>query len=107
MTKPTWPAVAVLAVIGAVVVALASLTDWGPGEILAAAGVLASLGGVQLVGNAVSGRVDQLAAQTTAQSEQLDTIQRQTNGLSTRERQDIAERAAAAAIAALREQESH
>jgi len=101
----TWPAVGLITVIGVVVVALATLTDWSSGEILGVAGILAGIGGGAAVAGGVAGRVDELHAETSAQTQTIQTIERQTNGLSARERQDIADRAAAAAVAALREQD--
>lgn len=80
MKQLTWPSVALLAVIGAVVVALAALTDWGSGEIIAVAGILAGIGGGAAVAGTVSGRVDDLHAETTAQTSTLATIERRTNG---------------------------
>lgn len=103
MKQLTWPAVGLITVLGVVVVALATLTDWGSGEILGVAGILAGIGGGAAVAGGVAGRVDELHAETSAQTQTIQTIERQTNGLSARERQDIAERAAAAAIQAYRD----
>lgn len=76
----TWPAVGLIAVLGMVTIGLAALTDWGSGEILGLVGILAGIGGGAAVAGGVSGRVDQLAAETTAQTEQLETIGRRVNG---------------------------
>lgn len=76
----TWQAVAFLAIVGALVVALAGFTDWGSGEILAAAGLLLGVGGGAAIGGAVSSKVDDLHADTTAQTTTLDTIARRVNG---------------------------
>jgi uncharacterized protein HemX len=102
-TRLTWPAVGLIAVLGAIAVALAVLTDWGSGEILGLVGVLAGIGGGAAVAGTVAGRVDQVHAETAAQSETLARIDHQTNGQSSAERQDIADRAAAAAIEAARQ----
>lgn len=80
MKQLTWPAVTLLGVIGAVVVALAALTDWGSGEIIAVAGILAGIGGGAAVAGGVSGRVDELHAQNAAQTDTLNTVARRVNG---------------------------
>lgn len=84
MQKLTWQAVVMLAAIGAVDVALAALADWGSTEVLALSAVLAGIGGGAAVGGAITGavqtRVEQLQAETTAQSQTLATIDRRTNG---------------------------
>ena len=80
MNKLNWQAVGLIAVIAGAVVALASLTDWGSGEILALVGILTGIGGGAAVAGGVSGRVDQLAAETTAQTSTLETIGRRVNG---------------------------
>jgi len=80
MRQLSWPAVALLAVIGSVVVALAALTHWDSGEIIAVAGILAGIGGGAAVAGGVAGRVDDLHAETTAQSSTLGTIARRVNG---------------------------
>lgn len=81
------------------VVCLAVWADWSDGAIVgmvSAFGTLAS-------GLIVAVRNQQKTQETlTRQDEQLATIERQTNGLSEAERQDIADRAAAAAIAQMR-----
>lgn len=98
MTKLTWPAVALIAVLGAIAVALATLAHWEATAILGAVGVLAGIGGGAAVGGAVAGKVEDVHAETHAQSETLAQIERQTNGLSAAERQEIAEAAAAAVL---------
>lgn len=80
MKQLTWPAVGLIAVLGAVTIGLAAFTDWGSGEILGLVGILAGIGGGAAVAGGVSGRVDQLAAETTAQTSQLETIGRRVNG---------------------------
>ncbi|MET8150257.1 hypothetical protein ACIBSW_13200 [Actinoplanes sp. NPDC049668] len=100
----TWPAVGLIAVLGAVTIGLAAFTDWGPGEILGLVGILAGIGGGAAVAGGVSGRVEQLQAETTAQTSALETIEKNTNGLSTAEKQEIAERGAAVVIVELKRQ---
>jgi hypothetical protein len=80
MQKLTWPAVGLIAVLGAITAVLAAFTDWGSGEILGLVGILAGIGGGAAVAGGVAGRVDQLQAETTAQTVQLDTIERRVNG---------------------------
>jgi hypothetical protein len=80
MKQLTWPAVALLAIIGAVVVALAALTGWGSGEIIAVAGILGGIGGGAAVAGTVSGRVEDVHTETTAQNQVLAKIDSQTNG---------------------------
>jgi hypothetical protein len=80
MKQLTWQAVGLLAVITGGVVALATFTEWGSGEILAMAGILGGIGGGAAVAGGVSGRVDEIAAETTAQTGTLQTIERRTNG---------------------------
>ena len=76
----TWQTVGLIAVLGGVAIGLAALTDWGSGEILAMAGILAGIGGGAAVAGGVSGRVDDLAAETTAQTTTLEHIGRKVNG---------------------------
>lgn len=85
-------------------VAFLSSAGWSEGGI---AGMVTGIGSV------VTGLIVTIRAQTktqeqlTQQDQQLATIEKNTNGLSAQERQDIAERAAAAAIAALQKKEIH
>lgn len=89
-----------LAGLGSLVVSLAVWADWSDGAIV---GMLAAFGTLATT-LIVSIRNQQKTAEVLAgQDQKLDTIEHQTNGLSERERQDIAERAAVAAIKALRE----
>jgi hypothetical protein len=104
VTRLNWPTVTLLAVLGVVVIALATLTDWGSGEILGVIGVLGGIGGGAAVAGSVAGKVDQVQAETAAQTTQLNAIERQTNGLSTTEKQEIAERGAAVIIVELKRQ---
>lgn len=108
MQKLTWPAVGLLAVISGVVVALATLTDWVSGEILGVAGLLAGIGGGAAVAGGVAGRVEQVHAETTAQTQTINTIERRTNGeLDARiaaAQEEAAEQGAARVITELRRQ---
>jgi hypothetical protein len=73
------------------VVGLAVWADWSDGAIVAMVGGI----GAVIVNLIVLSRGQQKTAETlVAQDVKLDTITAQTNGLSERERQDIAERAA-------------
>lgn len=80
----TWQSVILIGVIGALVVALAAVTDWDTTQILAVAGVLAGIGAGQVAGQAATGGVSQqvetLQIETAQQSEKLETIERRTNG---------------------------
>lgn len=98
MNKLTWPTVGLIAVLGGIAVALATLAHWEAGAILGVVGILAGIGGGAAVGGAVAGKVDDVHAETAAQTEVLAKIDHQTNGLSEKERQDIAERAVAAVL---------
>lgn len=108
MAKLTWPALGLLTVLGGVVVALATLTDWGSGEILGVIGVLGGIGGGAAVAGGVAGRVEEVHAETLAQTKTLDTVERRTNGeLDARiaaAQEEAAEQGAARVIAALRDQ---
>jgi hypothetical protein len=104
MSKLTWQTVALIGVIAAVVVALATLTDWGSGEILALVGILGGLGGGAAVAGGVAGRVEQLQAQTTAQTTTLDTVARRVNGELDARIAAGADQAAAKVLAVLRDQ---
>lgn len=93
--------VVVSAIVGLVglILGLAVLADWSDGAII---GMASGIGSV-LVSLIVAVRGQQITAQELQrQTTQLDTITEQTNGASHQERQDIAERAAAAAIRSLR-----
>ena len=75
-----------------------SAAGWSEGGI---AGMVTGIGSV-ITGLIIAVRNQNKTQETLAgQDEKLATIEKQTNGLSTRERQDIADRAAAAAIAQL------
>ena len=82
MPRLTWPTVSLIGLLGALALGLATLTSWSSAEILAVLGVLGGLGGGAAVVGGVQGRVDELHAETSRQTDQLQTIERQTNGLS-------------------------
>lgn len=98
MNKLTWPTVGLIAVLGGIVVALATLAHWDATGIAAVLGILVGVGGGAAVVGTVAGKVDDVHTETAAQNEVLAKIDHQTNGLSATERQDIAERAAAAVL---------
>jgi hypothetical protein len=92
-----WAVVIGVSVLGvvALVIGLAVFAKMSDGAIV---GLIGGIGAV-LVNLIVVVRGQQKAAETLqGQDEKLDTIERNTNGLSAAERQDIAERAAVAAI---------
>lgn len=81
------------------VVSLAIWADWSDGAIVGMVSAFGTLAG----GLIVAVRNQQATQQTlTRQDEKLETIERQTNGLAHQEREDIARRAAVAAIRQLR-----
>jgi hypothetical protein len=84
MPKLTWPTVGLTGVIGGLAVALATLAHWPAGDVIAVAAVLAGISGGAIAGTAaVSGvqqRVDELQAETSAQTGTLQTIEHRTNG---------------------------
>ncbi|MEV6297860.1 hypothetical protein AB0M02_00470 [Actinoplanes sp. NPDC051861] len=85
-------------------VAFLSAAGWSEGGI---AGMVTGIGSV-VTGLIVAVRAQaKTQEQLTQQDEQLATIAHQTNGLSSEEREDIARRAAAAALTAYREQEGN
>jgi proteasome assembly chaperone (PAC2) family protein len=93
--------VIVSAIVGLVglVLGLAVFAAWSSGAII---GMASGIGSV-LVSLIVAVRGQQITAQELQrQTTQLDTITEQTNGTSTAEREDIARRAAAAAVRAFR-----
>jgi hypothetical protein len=94
-------AVIVAGVLGMVgmIVGLAVLADWSDGAII---GMMSGIGSV-LVTAIVTLRGQQKQAEVLeSQNVTLDRVVEQTNGLSDRERQDIASRAAAAVIDGLK-----
>ena len=76
----TWQVVGLIAVLGAIAIGLAAFTKWAPGEILGLVGVLAGLGGGAAVAGGVSGKVEQMAEQSTANTDHLQEIKRKVNG---------------------------
>lgn len=109
MTKNlTWPAVVLVAVLGGLAVALLSLTNLTSGEVLGIIGVLAGIGGgaaLAAAPNGTAARVEEIHAETTRQTETIETIERRTNGeLDARiaaAMEEAAETGAARAIAAM------
>lgn len=92
-------AVICVAVVGvaALVACLAIWANWSDGAVVGMVTVFGTIA-INLI---VAIRNQQKTAETLGQQdEKLDTITAQTNGLSDRERQDIADRAAAAGAAA-------
>ena len=77
MQKLTWPAVGLIAVLGGIALALATLAHWDAAAIL---GILGGIGGGAAVAGGVVGRVEQLQEETSAQSSTLATIDRRVNG---------------------------
>jgi hypothetical protein len=81
--------------VGAMVVCLAVFAKWSDGAVVGMATVFGTIA-VNLI---VAVRNQQKTAETLEhQDEKLETIERNTNGLSMREREDIAARAAEAAL---------
>lgn len=94
-------AVIIVGVLGlaAMVVCLAVWAEWSDGAVV---GMVAGIGSA-VTAAIISVRGQQKTAETLdGQNRVLDTITEQTNGLSTQERQDIANRAADAAVAKLK-----
>lgn len=115
MTRLTWPTVGLTGVVGAIAIGLAAL-GWPAGDVIAVAAVLAGISGGAIAGGAaasgvtqrVDERVDALQAETSAQTETLQVLDRRTNG-ELQERLDTAaeraaEQASARTLAVLREQ---
>ncbi|GGN86418.1 hypothetical protein GCM10010112_67980 [Actinoplanes lobatus] len=84
MSKISWQAVALTGVLGGLAVALATLADWQTGDVIAVTAVLAGISGGAIAGGAaasgVAQRVDDLHAETSAQTQTLQVIDRRTNG---------------------------
>ncbi len=87
MRNLTWPAVALVAVLGGLSVALLSLTPLSATEVMGIVAVLAGVGGGAAVASAASGDARQVAAdvaeiraETTGQTQTLDTVARRVNG---------------------------
>lgn len=97
MSKLTWPTVGLIGVLGAIAVTLAAVAHWDAAAILGVLGILGSLAGGAAVAGTVAGKVEDVHAETAAQTQTLAKIDHQTNGLSELERQDIAVKAVAEA----------
>lgn len=97
MNKFTWPTVGLIGILGGIAVALATLAHWDATAIVAVLGILVGVGGGAAVVGTVAGKVEDVHAETAAQTEVLAKIDHQTNGLSEAERQDIAVKAVAEA----------
>lgn len=108
MQKLTWPMVGLIAVLGGVALALATLAKWDPAAILGLLGILGGLGGGAAVAGGVAGRVQQLQEETQAQTPVLAEVARRVNGdLDQRiaaAQEEAAEQGAARVIAVLRDQ---
>lgn len=107
MNKLTWPTVGLIAVLAATGVALATLAHWDAGAILGVLGILGGIGGGAAVGGAVAGKVEDVHAETVAQTETINTVAKRVNGeLDERiaaAMEEAAETGAARAIAAIRD----
>lgn len=98
-------AVVLLGMIG-MVLGLAVLADWSAGEIIAAVsgfgtiatGLIVAVRNQQKTAEALDELQHQVGAGQRVQVDKLETVVQQTNGLSDSERQDVAERAAAAVV---------
>ena len=93
MQRLTWPAVGLIAVLGGIAVALATLAHWDAGAILGVLGILGGIGGGAAVAGGVAGRVDEVAGRLNGEldgrivaavrqgnAEQLGAIVRQLDG---------------------------
>lgn len=104
MTRLTWPTVGLIAVLGVIAIGLATVAHWESAEVLGLLGVLGGIGGgAAVVGNVV-GRVEEVRAETTAQTTQLTAIERHVNGELDARIEAGAQRAAAAVLGELRQQ---
>lgn len=104
MTKLTWQSVGLIAVLAGTAVTLATLAHWDAAAILGILGILGGIGGGAAVAGGVSGRVEQLQADTAAQTTQLGTIERRVNGELDARIEAGADRAAIRVLAELRAQ---
>lgn len=101
--------VIVVGIVG-MVVSLAVFADWSDGAVIGmvsafgtlATGVIVAIRNQQQTRDDLDALQQQVGAGQRAQVETLETVVRQTNGLSEAERQDIAHRAATEAIEAMR-----
>jgi hypothetical protein len=88
----TWPAVGLIAVLGGIAVALATVAHWDPAAILGVLGILGGIGGGAAVAGGVNSRVEEVAGRLNGEldgrivaavrqgnAEQLATILREFN----------------------------
>jgi hypothetical protein len=84
MKNLTWQSIVLVAVLGGLGVALLTLTSLSSGEVMGILGVLAGIGGGAALAEARNGnvpdRVEQIAVETQAQTETLNTVARRVNG---------------------------
>ena len=84
MKQLTWQTIALILVLAATTVALATLTSWGAPEIVALVAVLAGPGAATAVGGAATAgmqqRVDAIHAETAAQTATLEQVASRVNG---------------------------
>jgi len=104
MGKLTWPSVGLIAVLSATAVTLATLAHWDAAAILGVLGILGGIGGGAAVAGGVSGRVEQLQADTAAQTTTLNTVAHRVNGELDGRIAAGADQAAAKVLAVLRDQ---
>lgn len=106
MQKLSWQAISLLGILAAMVVLLAVFTSWSSSDIIAVASIVAGIGGGAAAVSGLSGRVDDLHAETTAQTPVLATVARRVDGeLDDRiaaAMEEAAETGSARAIAAFR-----
>lgn len=103
MNKLTWQMVALIAVLAATAVVLTAVAHVDAAAVVGVLGVLAGVGGAGAAVGQVAGKVDDVHQENVVQTQRLATIEKNTNGLSAQERQDIANRAATAAVALLKD----
>lgn len=93
MNKLTWPTVGLIAVLGVIAVALATLAHWDAAAILGLLGILGGIGGGAAVAGGVTGRVEEVAKRLNGEldgrivaavrqgnAEQLSAIVRELSG---------------------------
>lgn len=108
MNKLTWPSVTLVGALGAVACVLAVFTDMSAGDIIATIGLLGAVGGGAVAGGALAGgvgaRVEQLQAETSAQTPVLAEVARRVNGDLDRRIEAGSQHAADLVLAELRNQ---